>query len=371
LSAEVDFLTPVLFVAGFGLLVLGAELLVRGAARLAAAAGVSALVIGLTVVAYGTSAPELAVTVLSTCGETPQPDIAVGNVVGSNIANVLLVLGLAAAFAPLVVSHHLVRIGVPLMIAVSVLMLVMGLDGRINRLEGILLVLGSVTYTAVAVTYSRRRHRASQAEAEVNDEPKGRGAALGETLLQLLLIAVGLGMLVLGSKWLIDGAVKLAEWLGVSKLIIGLTIVAIGTSLPEVATSVVASIRGQRDIAVGNVVGSNLFNILLVLGACGVVAPDGVHVSPAALRFDIPVMIVVAVACLPVFFSDYSIARWEGVVFLVYYAAYLTYLCLAATEHDALEGFKSLMGLFVIPLTLLTLTIYWYRVLMRKRREGS
>jgi cation:H+ antiporter len=183
----------------------------------------------------------------------------------------------------------------------------------------------------------------------------------------LVLILLGFACLTIGARWLVNGAVALATYLGVSELMIGLTVIAIGTSMPEVATSMVASLRGERDIAVGNVVGSNLFNLLLVLGLTSAIAPDGVGVSKAAMHFDIPVMVVVAVACLPVFFVDYLIQRWEGAVFLLYYAAYLTYICMNAAEHDALEQFSWIMLVFVAPLTGLTFAIYWYRIYRRRQ----
>ncbi|MBC8871148.1 MAG: calcium/sodium antiporter [Planctomycetes bacterium] len=361
--------TTALFLAGFVLLVVGAEFLVRGASRLAEAAGISKLVVGLTVVAYGTSAPELAVTVCSTYAQPPRPGLAIGNVVGSNIANVLLVLGIATIVAPLVVSRSVVRIGVPLMIGVSVLMLLLGMDGQISRIDGVILFVGSLAYTIVTVVHSRRETRAAIRSQGIEHTPKPRRLVLTQIAVNLGLILGGLIVLVLGSRWLVQGAVEVANLLGVSGLIIGLTIVAIGTSLPEVATSIVAVLRGERDIAVGNVVGSNIFNILLVLGGCGIVSPDNVLVSQAALRFDIPIMIVVAVACLPVFFVKYTIERWEGFVFLIYYAAYLTYLCLHATEHDALGAFSNVMIMFVAPLTALTFVIYWYRVFTKKRGQ--
>jgi cation:H+ antiporter len=364
-----DLITSVLFLAGFVLLVVGAEFVVRGASRLAEAVGISKLVVGLTVVAYGTSAPELAVTARATYEQPPQPDIAIGNVVGSNISNVLLVLGIAATFAPLVVSRNVVRSGVPFMILVSILMLVVSLDGQIDRFDGTILFTTSLAYTVVTILHSRRETRAAKRAQGIEENPRPRRMVASHIAVQLVFIIVGLFMLVLGSEWLVDGAVKAAQWLGVSKLVIGLTVIAIGTSLPEVATSIVAAARGERDIAVGNVVGSNIFNILLVLGVCGIISPDGVQVSQAAFRFDIPIMIVVAVACLPVFFVDYMIERWEGFVFLIYYAAYLVYLCLDATGHDALGAFSNIMMLFVVPLTCLTFGIYWYRVYAKRRRQ--
>jgi cation:H+ antiporter len=176
-------------------------------------------------------------------------------------------------------------------------------------------------------------------------------------LLQVGFVAAGLALLVLGSRWLVDGAVELAAALGVSELVVGLTIVAAGTSLPEVATSIVATLRGERDIAVGNVVGSNLYNILAILGLSGLLAPDGIPVAPALVRFDLPVAIAVAVACLPIFFTGHLIARWEGALFLGYYVAYVLYLVLDATDHDALPAYSLAMLAFVLPLTAVTLAV--------------
>lgn len=361
-----DIITLLLFILGFVLLISGAEFLVRGASRLAVTIGISPLVVGLTVVAYGTSAPELAVTVQATYAG--QADIAIGNVVGSNIANILLVLGLSALTTPLIVDQKLVRLEIPLMIGLSFLVLFMGWDGAISRLDGIVLFAGAVAYTVFAIRQSRKESKAIQKEYE--EEFDGEKAILKspvQVAWQFVLIGVGVSMLMLGSRWLIDGAVAMAHYLGVSELIIGLTVVAVGTSLPEVATSVVASLRGERDIAVGNVVGSNIFNILSVLGLCSIVAPAGINVSTAALSFDIPVMIAVAVACLPIFFTDYRIARWKGVMFVGYYVAYTVYLYLQATEHGALGPFSLVMSLFVIPLTVITLLVLLVRHIQLSR----
>lgn len=351
-----DVLTLVLFVLGFILLIGGAEWLVRGASSLAAASGISPLVIGLTVVAFGTSAPELAVSVQS--GLSGQANIAVGNVVGSNILNVLLILGLAALIAPLTVSSQLVRLDVPLMIGVSLLVYFLALDGYIGGLDGSLLFAGIIAYTVFSVIQSRRESAQIQAEYSEEFGAEKQGGAIW---WNLGLIVVGLILLVLGARWLVNGAVTIAQLLGVSDLIIGLTVIAIGTSLPEVAASVVASLRGQRDIAVGNVVGSNLFNLLMVLGITGLVAPQGIPVPEAALGFDIPVMIAVAVACLPIFFTAHCIDRWEGALFLAYYLAYTVYLILNAMEHDALPVFNAIMLWFVIPLTAITLVVLGVR----------
>jgi cation:H+ antiporter len=356
-------LTLILFIVGLFLLVIGAEALVRGASRLAVAVGISPLVIGLTVVAFGTSSPELAVSIQSSL--VGQADIALGNVVGSNIFNVLFILGVSALIIPLVVAQQLIWLDVPLMIGLSILLLMLGLDGQIGRLDGLLLFGGIVIYTVFLIYQSRRESKQIQAEyaEEFGSSPV---KARSQWLINLGLIVIGLALLGLGSRWLVDGAVAMAQFFGLSELIIGLTIIAAGTSLPEVATSVIASLRRERDIAVGNVIGSNIFNILAVLGLSSLISPNGIAVSTAALNFDIPVMIAVAVACLPIFITRHLIARWEGALFLGYYVAYTLYLILSATEHDALPWFSGAMLMFFIPLTLVTLVVSVWRAFKRR-----
>ena len=349
-----------LFILGLVLLVVGAELLVRGASRLARRFGISPLVIGLTVVAFGTSAPELAVSVQA--GFAGQADIALGNVVGSNIFNVLLILGLSALIVPLVVSQQLVQLEVPLMIGVSVLLLIMALDGRIGGFDGLLLFVGILAYTVFALRQSRKESDAVRAEY-TQEYGTDQNSVLGRLPLQIACIVAGLALLVLGAHWLVGGAVVMARLFGVSELIIGLTIVAAGTSLPELATSVVAALRGERDIAVGNVVGSNLFNILAITGIASMVTPGGLEVAPALLRFDLPVMIAVALACLPIFATGHLITRWDGALFLGYYTAYVLYLVLTATRHAVLPAYSAAMLGFVLPLTAVTLIV----LLMRHR----
>jgi cation:H+ antiporter len=353
-----DVLTLVLFVIGLGLLIAGAELLVKGASRVAAGVGISPLVIGLTIVAFGTSSPELAVSVASAF--SGQANIAVGNVVGSNIFNVLFILGISAAIAPLIVAQQLIRLDVPLMIGVSIVAMAFAFDGTINRFEGIVLFAGIVAYTVFLIVQSRReRNQAVKSEYDREFSKKPRG--VGAFLLNIVLIVAGLAMLVVGSRWLVDGAVVLARAIGVDEIVIGLTIIAAGTSLPEVATSILASIRGERDIAVGNVVGSCIFNILSVLGLSAAVAPTGLPVAPSLITFDMPIMLAVAIACLPIFFTGYTIARWEGLVFLGYYVAYTLYLILNATQHAMLPALSNIMFLFVLPITVLTLLVSVYR----------
>jgi len=346
-------------VAGLAALIIGAELMVRGASRIASRLGVSPLVIGLTIVAFGTSSPELAVSVKAAM--SGQPNIALGNVVGSNVFNVLFILGVSALVAPLIVSQRLVRLDVPLMIGVSALMMILALDGRLDRADGTVLVLLLAGYLVLLFRLAR-----SEPRDEVSESTDERLTAWWSNILMVL---GGLALLTLGSRWLVDAAVSIAVALGVSELIVGLTIVAAGTSLPEVVTSVIASIKGERDIAVGNVVGSNLFNILGVLGGAALVAPNGIEVAPSVIGFDLPIMIVVAFACLPIFFTGGVISRWEGGLLIAYYAAYTSYLILAASQHDALPAFSAVMLYFALPLTLVTLITI--ALLELKSRRGK
>jgi cation:H+ antiporter len=360
-----NFLGVLGFVGGLFLLVMGAELLVRGASRLALTLGIAPLVVGLTVVAFGTSAPEMAVSLQAALEE--RPDLALGNVVGSNIFNVLFILGISALITPLAVHQKLVRLEVPLLILTSVLLFTMALDGRVGRLEGGFLFLGVLGYTAFLVVQSRREE--PEIQQEYAEEFGVKGSRAGHLLVQGALVAGGLALLVAGSNLLLESAVSIARALGVSELMIGLTLVAAGTSLPEVATSVVAAIRGKRDIAVGNVVGSNLFNVLAVLGLSATVS-SGVGVTEQAIYFDIPVMIAVSLVCLPVFFTGGAISRWEGLVLLAGYGLYLTYLYLHSGEPWALELFTQGFYLVVVPLAALGL-ILSVAAEIRTRRQRS
>ncbi len=341
-----------MFVLGLVTLVIGAEGLVRGASRLAVSFGVSPLVVGLTVVAFGTSAPEMAVSVGSALNGNP--DLAIGNVVGSNIANVLLILGISAIIAPLLVAEQIIRQEIPIMIGASALLVVMALDGDLSRLEAAALFALVVGYTVFLVVQSRRASKAVQDEFETEIPVSAWDRHWS---VQLLLVAAGLAMLVVGAGWLVDAAVSFARAFGVSDLVIGLTIVAVGTSMPEIATSIVAAMRGQRDIAVGNVVGSNVFNIFAVLGVTGMVSAGGLPVSETARNFDLWVMLAVAFACLPILITGREIARWEGALFLGYYAAYTTWLVLQAQTHEALPAFSAVMLGYVMPLTVVTLVV--------------
>lgn len=350
-----------IFLIGIGLVILivGAEVLVRGSSRLATALGVSPLMVGLTVVAFGTSSPELAVSLQSALNG--QPDLAVGNVVGSNILNVLLILGLSALITPLIVAQQLVRLDVPIMIGASVLVWVLALNGSISQIEGGLLFGLMILYISFLIWQSRREQNpAVTAEYEQEftiKEPR----TPGRILLNIAFVVVGLAMLIFGSRLFVQGASELARFYGLSELVIGLTVVALGTSLPEVAASIMAAVKGERDIAVGNVVGSNLFNLLFVLGATALLARDGVPVSSGALSLDIPFMVAVAFACLPIFVTRNLIARWEGAIFFGYYLAYTAYLLLDAANHPTATQYRDFMLIFIVPLTVLTLILSLWR----------
>jgi len=359
-------MTLLLFIGGLLALILGAEVLVRGASKIAAGLGVSPLIIGLTVVAFGTSTPELAISVNGAM--TAQANIALGNIIGSNIFNVLFILGLSALIIPLYVSKQLIRFDVPLMIGLSLAVLDLSLDQMLNRFDGLLLIACLIIYIAVLAFMSlRNRSKENGSEQTPQEEqPSGNNP---NWLLNITLIVVGLALLVLGSRWFVNSTVRFASYLGISELVIGLTIVAAGTSMPEVVTSVIAAIRGERDIAVGNVVGSNIFNLLGVLGISAVVAPSGIPVLEAVVGFDIPLMVVVAVACLPVFFTGGTINRWEGALFLGYYIAYTLFLVLNATQHDLLPIFNNIMLYFVIPLTVVTIGVVLIQEIYRKGKD--
>ncbi len=345
-----------MFFGGLVLLVAGADLLVRGASRLAISFGISPLVVGLTVVAFGTSAPELAVSTGAVLSGTS--DLALGNAVGSNIFNVLFVLGLSALVAPLTVQRQVIRQDVPLMIASALLLALLCLDGSIGLFDSVLLCSSLIGYTAFVVRQSRRAGTAAAAN-ETNAAVVG--GWLASRWMQALAVALGLALLVAGSDAMVGAAVHFARALGVSDVVIGLTVVAAGTSLPEVATSIRAVLKGETDMAVGNVVGSCLFNILGVVGVAGLAAATtaaaALVVPASVLRFDLWVMVAALFACLPVFITGKRIARWEGALLLAYYAAYTAYLVLQSSHHDALPVYSFVMLAFVLPLTAMTLAV--------------
>jgi cation:H+ antiporter len=352
-------MTWLLLILGLVLLVFGADLLVRGAARLAGNFGVPALVIGLTVVAFGTSAPELAVSVKA--AYSGQAELAIANVVGSNIFNVLFILGLSALISPLLISRQLIRQDVPLMVGVSVVAAVMAFNGSINRIEALILVAGLISYTAF-LFYQGRKQGMDTADEEVEVMLKVKVPAWQN----VLLVVGGLVLLVLGARWLVQSAVEIATMLGVNEAVIGLTIVAAGTSLPEVVTSVVATLRGERDIAVGNVVGSNIFNVLCVLGLSGLFSPTPLLAGEQLALLDMPVMLGVALLCVPLFFSGAILDRIEGGLFLALYVAYVWYLVAVALAQPYIPTLQNSIVFGLLPLVLVyTLYSLWHSLRRR------
>lgn len=323
--------TAILFVVlGLATLVLGAESLVRGAASLALRLGVSALVVGLTIVAAGTSAPEMGVSVLAALRGSG--DIAIGNVVGSNIFNIALILGLAAAICPIRCHSAFIRRETPLMIGVCCLVPLLAWlgGGVITRWAGFALLAGGVWYTALVYWLARRENGGVQEQFEAGAAPGEHAEAARKRPIWLdgLYILVGLGLLVGGSRLLVGGATTIAKSLGVSDLVIALTVVAGGTSLPELATSVVAALRKQPDMSVGNIVGSNISNLAFVLGSSAVVAPIGV--SREAMFRDIPVMLALSVLCIVLMRSGRSLSRFEGLLLFAAYVLYTAWVVWAA-----------------------------------------
>lgn len=356
-------MTWLMLAAGLVLLVFGADYLVKGAARLAGAFGIPSLVIGLTVVAFGTSAPELAVSVKAAWAG--QAELAIANVVGSNIFNVLFILGVAAMIMPLVISKQLIRQDVPLMIVASVAVAWMVQDGRLSFIESATLFAGLIAYTVFLFVQGKRQTAAESGDEEVEAMLKEQ-----HPMWQNLLFVVGgLALLVLGARWLVGSAVELATAWGVSEAVIGLTIVAAGTSLPEVMTSIIATIKGERDIAVGNVVGSNIFNILGVLGLSGMISPVPLEAAGQLASLDIPVMLAVAVLCLPLFFIGATLTRFEGLLFLVAYVGYTWLLIALALKHDYLPVLQqSLLQVFV-PFLLIYIVVSFF--LDRKKQQAN
>ncbi len=352
-----------LFLAGLIILIIGAELLVRGASRLAAAFGVSPLVIGLTIVAIGTASPEIAVSLKAALNG--QGDLTLGNVLGSNIFNILFILGVTSIVAPIVIAEQLIRKDAPIMLGVSLLAFALALNGTLGWLDGLILLSLMAVYIVFALKQSRTETDDVQdeyAREYAEKEPR----TTKNNLQNVVYILLGLCLLVVGSNWLVDSAVVIARALGVSELVIGLTIVAVGTSLPEVATSVIAAVKGESDIAVGNAVGSNIFNLLGVLGLGALLAPGGISVAEQVLRLDFPVMVFVALVCLPVFYIDNRISRFEGGLLFSYYALYIVYIIVQASNSSAMSVLNLVVAFFT-PLTFIALVVFAVRS-MRARK---
>lgn len=305
----------------FGLLLLsfGADWLVRGASELALRAGVTPLVIGLTVVAFGTSAPELLVSLQANLKPDTEADIAVGNVVGSNICNIALMLGIAALIRPFVIHSQVVRRELPILLLVTGVFTAMIWDGRLSRLEGSLLTLGIITYVWTSVRLAKHDPHAVNVELPENLEKPSKGPVRSS----VMWVLVGLGGLVIGADRLVAGGVAIAEMAGVPEVVIGLTLVAIGTSLPELATTVAAARRRETDLIAGNIIGSNLFNMMAVMGIASAVKPIA---APALQRLDLGVMCGFTLLLVPFLMRGARLNRIEGGVLVIGYLAYCVWL---------------------------------------------
>lgn len=356
-----------LLMLGLILLIVGAEGLVRGAARLAAKIGIPSLVIGLTVVAFGTSAPELAVSINSTISN--KTELAIANVVGSNIFNVLFILGFAAVITPLTISKQLIRQDVPIMVLVSALVFYMATDGLLSFWESGVLVVLLVTYTTFLFVQGKRT------EIQPLDTSDNEVASLTQghdpVWQSALWLTIGLILLIIGANLLVGSAVNIARAFGVSEAIIGLTILAIGTSLPEVVTSIVASFKGQRDIAVGNVVGSNTFNLLAVLGISGLFSSEGLVGSAQLVGQDFPIMFGVALLCLPLMLTGAVLSRLEGVLFFGLYLLYSAFLIGDVKDATWLPLLSMVTWNVVFPATLAVIFISLIRDWWRKKQLKS
>ncbi|WP_262924952.1 MULTISPECIES: calcium/sodium antiporter [Pseudomonas chlororaphis group] len=327
-------------ISGLVMLIAGAELLVRAAVRLSARLHVRPLIMGLSIVAFGSSAPQMAISLQATLADNT--DIAVGSVIGSSIFNILVTLGLSALIIPLRVSRQLVRLDIPLMIGASLLVFILAYNERLTPSDGVILLAALVLYLLLLLRQSRHsaRHHLPAPDGQRGFAPR---------FSSMLMVLIGLGLLVFAGHLLLGAAVTVADDLGLSERVMGLTVIAVSTSLPQLATSLLAALRGQRDIAVGNVIGSNLFNLLGVLGFTALVAPTPLSVSPNALDFDLPVMLGVAVLCLPVFYSGYRVTRAEGLLFLGLYLAYGLHVVSFTTGMPLAGKLEHLMLFFVLP----------------------
>ncbi|WP_422630745.1 calcium/sodium antiporter [Pseudomonas mucidolens] len=341
------------------MLIVGAEVLVRAAVRLAASLKVRPLIIGLSIVAFGSSAPQIAVSLQATlAGST---DIAVGSVIGSSIFNILVILGLSALIIPLRVSRQLVRLDIPVMIFAGLLVFTLASNKELTPVDGLILLLALIAYLGLLLYQTRHSRR-----------PRTRDTLVQAPWLSSLLWMIGgLGLLMLAGHLVLGAAVEVASELGLSERVIGLTVVAVSTSLPCLATSLIAALRGEREIAVGNVIGSNLFNLLGVLGFTALVAPSALSVSPNALAFDLPVLLGVILLCLPVFYTGYRITRAEGLLLLGLYLAYGLHVMSFTTGMPLANQLEKLMLYYVLPALVAFLLCNSLRAWYRHHKRDS
>lgn len=313
-------------VLGLIALIGGAELIVRGGTRVAAILGIPPIVIGLTIVSVGTSAPELAIGIeAATRGNGA---LAIGNIAGTNTVNLLLILGLSALLRPLALGLQTLRFDLPLMAAVAIAFLVMAWDGSLSHTDGAVMVLLGIGYTIGIIHRSPRESRAVKREYAEEYAVRSSMRPSIQTVLSIAALFAGIAVVVVGSGWLVDGSVTLARAMGVSEALIGLTIVAIGTSSPELVTTVVGTLRNDREVAIGNLLGSSIYNILAIMGITCLAAGAPLPVDGQLLTIDIPVMVLATLACVPVFWTQRRVTRIEGGSFVGAYLAYLAYLVL-------------------------------------------
>jgi cation:H+ antiporter len=316
-------------VLGLVALIAGAELIVRGGTRVAARLRIPPIIIGLTIVSVGTSVPELAVGIEA--ANRGNGSLAVGNIAGTNVVNLLLILGTSALLRPLALTMQTLRIDLPVMGVVAIGFLAMCWNGQLSRLEGGVMVAAGIVYTLLIIYLARRESSDAKEEfaAEFGAKPSVHPAAM--LMLSVAMLGVGIAIVVVGSDWLVDGAATLARGWGVSEALIGLTIVAIGTSSPELATTIIGTLRNDRDVAVGNLLGSSIYNILAIMGITCLVPATGVAIERDLVHIDIPFMVGATLACIPVFLSGRRVTRIEGGVFVAAYVAYLVYLVTVRT----------------------------------------
>ncbi len=339
-----------IFIVGLAALIGGAELFLKGVDHFGIKWRISPLIMGLTVVAFATGAPELAISIQAAISGSA--DLVLGNIIGSNIANILLILGISALIRPLAVKLRVVRVDVPIVITASILLYVIAMDGQLTTLDGIWLLLGLLAYS-IFTFFQIKTERANQSK-ETGFEAEAGKLTTGWFFYvkNIGYLIIGLGLIIQGSGWMVDSAVEIATILGLSELVIGLTIVSIGTSLPEIATSIATIRKGNTDMAVANVMGSNLYNILLTLGLTVVIAPKVLDVSAAAIALDLPFMVAVSIACIPIFIAGFDITKIDGTILLLYYGSYLSYLVLDATGNSFTTTFELAMLWVVVPGTI-------------------
>jgi cation:H+ antiporter len=360
-------MTIALFIAGLLALIAGAELFLKAVDHFGLKWGVSPLIMGLTVVAFATGAPELAISLKAALNGSA--DLVLGNIIGSNIANILLILGITALIAPINITKRIIKVDVPIVIGVSILLYILSLDGSLSAVDGSILLAGLLAYSYYTYLHIKKSKELDDGEEEAVFEyaetPEDLARGNWFYIKNIGLLVIGLVFIVVGSDWMVDSAVSIARILGLSELVIGLTIISIGTSLPEVATSLSAARKGKADIAVANVLGSNLYNILLTLGLTLIIAPGVLAVSADVIKLNLPFMVAVSIACIPIFMAGFNLTRLDGSLFLIYYSTYLTYLVLDTMASPAALTIEWMMLWFVLPLT----GIYMFWRIWKYRRS--